>query len=176
MNRTIRRAPLSLAPSLALVLAASAAQEITNDNLRKGPSPTPTPKGTTGKSLPGKGSGKEASTAVPSPSAPYVARDDKGRSEDDWRKLVDRSKAAVQIGESHVRELETKAKQLENDFYAQSDGYRRDGVIKPAWDKTRGRPREGARRPRRRPQGVGRPHRGRPALERAARLAPLAAC
>ena len=28
-----------------------------------------------------------------------------------------------------------KAKQLENDFYAQSDGFRRDGVIKPAWDK-----------------------------------------
>jgi hypothetical protein len=110
---------------------------ITNDNLRKGPSPTPTPKGTTGKSLPGKGSGKEASTAVPSPSAPYVARDDKGRSEDDWRKLVDRSKAAVQIGESHVRELETKAKQLENDFYAMSDGNRRDAVVKPAWDKAR---------------------------------------
>ena len=110
---------------------------ITNDNLKKGASPTPTPKGTAGKSLPGKASGKEASSAVPSPSAPYVARDDKGRNEDDWKSLVDRSKAAVSNGESRVRELETKAKRLENDFYAMSDGNRRDAVVKPAWDKAR---------------------------------------
>ena len=110
---------------------------ITNDSLRKGVSPTPTPKGAAGKSPPGKASGKEASSAVPSPSAPYVARDDKGRSEDDWKSLVDRSKATVANGESRVRELETKAKQLENDFYAMSDGNRRDAVVKPAWDKAR---------------------------------------
>ncbi len=110
---------------------------ITNDNLRKGGSPTPTPKGAAGKSPPGKASGKEASSAVPSPSAPYVARDDKGRSEDDWKSLVDRSKATVAYGELRVRELETKAKQLENDFYAMSDGNRRDAVVKPAWDKAR---------------------------------------
>jgi hypothetical protein len=110
---------------------------ITNDNLRTGGSPTPTPKGAAGKSLPGKASGKGASSAVPSPSAPYVARDDKGRSEDDWKSLVGRSKAAVANGELRVRELETRAKQLENDFYAMSDGNRRDAVVKPAWDKAR---------------------------------------
>jgi hypothetical protein len=110
---------------------------ITNETLRKGGSPTPTPKGAAGKSPPGKPSGKEASSAAPSPSAPYVARDDKGRSEDDWRRLVDRSKASVQNGELRVRELETRSKQLENDFYAMSDGNRRDAVVKPAWDKAR---------------------------------------
>jgi hypothetical protein len=110
---------------------------ITNDNLRKGGSLTPTPKGAAGRSLPGKASGKQASSAIPSPSAPYVARDDKGRSEDDWKSLVDRSKAAVANGELRVRELETKAKQLENDFYAMSDGNRRDAVVKPAWDNAR---------------------------------------
>ena len=110
---------------------------ITNDNLRKGGFPTPTPKGAAGKNLPGKASGKQASSAIPSPSAPYVARDDKGRSEDDWKSLVDRSKATVAYGELRVRELETKAKQLENDFYAMSDGNRRDAVVKPAWDNAR---------------------------------------
>ena len=110
---------------------------ITNETLRKGASPTPTPKGAAGKSPSGKPSGKETPPAVSSPSAPYVARDDKGRSEDDWRKLVDRSKAAVDNGELRVRELETRAKQLENDFYAMSDGNRRDAVVKPAWDKAR---------------------------------------
>jgi hypothetical protein len=110
---------------------------ITNETLRKGAPPTPTPKGAASKGPSGKPSGKEASSAVPSPSAPYVARDDKGRSEDDWRRLVDRSKTAVQNGELRVRELETRSKQLENDFYAMSDGNRRDAVVKPAWDKAR---------------------------------------
>ena len=39
--------------------------------------------------------------------------------------------------ERRVKDLEPAPKQLENDFYAQSDGFRRDGVIKPAWDKAR---------------------------------------
>ncbi len=111
---------------------------ITNDNLRKGGSPTPTPKGAAAKSPSGKAAGKEGPTAVPSPNAtPYVARDDKGRSEADWRSLVEHAKAAVDYGEVRVRELDTKAKQLENDFYAMSDGNRRDAVVKPAWDKAR---------------------------------------
>jgi hypothetical protein len=50
---------------------------------------------------------------------------------------MDHARSLVQDGERRVKELETKSKQLENDFYAQSDGYRRDGVIKPAWDKSR---------------------------------------
>jgi hypothetical protein len=110
---------------------------ITNDNVRKGVPATPTPKGAAGKVPQAKSAGKEAPSPVPSPSAPYVARDDKGRSEEDWRSLVDRSKASVQNGELRVRELETKTKQLENDFYAMSDGNRRDAVVKPAWDKAR---------------------------------------
>ena len=36
-----------------------------------------------------------------------------------------------------MRELETRSKQLENDFYAMSDGNRRDAVVKPAWDRAR---------------------------------------
>ncbi|MFI5120510.1 MAG: hypothetical protein ACHQM4_08865 [Thermoanaerobaculia bacterium] len=110
---------------------------ITNENLKKGGSPTPTPKPGAGKNPPAKTSKKESPPAVPSPSAPDVTRDDKGRSEDDWRSLVGRSKAAVQNGELVVHELETNAKQLENDFYAMSDGNRRDAVVKPAWDKAR---------------------------------------
>jgi predicted nucleic acid-binding Zn-ribbon protein len=45
--------------------------------------------------------------------------------------------AIVLDAEQRVKDLDTKSRQLENDFYAQSDGYRRDGVIKPAWDKAR---------------------------------------
>ncbi len=50
---------------------------------------------------------------------------------------MERAKASVANGELRVRELETKSKQLENDFYAMSDGNRRDAVVKPAWDKAR---------------------------------------
>jgi hypothetical protein len=110
---------------------------ITNENLRKGAPATPTPKGADAKSSPGKTARKETAAAAASTSTPYVARDDKGRSEEDWRNLVDRSKAAVQNGELRTRDLETKSKQLENDFYAMSDGNRRDAVVKPAWDKAR---------------------------------------
>lgn len=108
---------------------------ITNENLRKGPPATPTPRGAASKTLPARAAREAPSTESPTP--PDVPRDDKGRSEDDWRSLVDRSKAAVQNGELRVRELETKSKQLENDFYAMSDGNRRDAVVKPAWDKAR---------------------------------------
>jgi len=74
----------------------------------------------------------------PTPAPTYdVPRDDQGRSEAQWKATMDHARSLVQDGERHVRELETKSKQLENDFYAQSDGYRRDGVIKPAWDKSR---------------------------------------
>ncbi len=110
---------------------------ITNETLRKGAAPAPTPKGAAGKSPPAKTSGKQAASAAAPPVPPDVSRDDKGRSEDDWRALVERSKASVQNGELRVRELETRSKQLENDFYAMSDGNRRDAVVKPAWDKAR---------------------------------------
>jgi hypothetical protein len=107
---------------------------ITNDNLRKDGTPTPTPKAAAGK---GKASGKGAPSSTPTPNAPDGPRDDKGRSEADWRALVSRQNALVLDGDARVRDLETKSKQLENDFYAMSDGNRRDAVVKPAWDKAR---------------------------------------
>jgi hypothetical protein len=110
---------------------------ITNDNVQKGASPTPTPKATSARGVPGKTPGKDASSPAPTPGKFDVPRDDKGRSEEDWKRLVSHSKAVLEESEERVRDLETKAKQLENDFYAMSDGNRRDAVVKPAWDKAR---------------------------------------
>jgi hypothetical protein len=110
---------------------------ITNDNLRKGGTPTPAPKAATVKGTSGKASAKDGPSPTPTPNAPYIPRDDKGRSEADWRARVSRQNALVLDGEARVRDLETKSKQLENDFYAMSDGNRRDAVVKPAWDKAR---------------------------------------
>ncbi len=115
---------------------------ITNENLLKGATPTPASgKGTSGKGASARtAQGKAARGAAsptPTPGAPDVARDDKGRSEADWRTLVAHQKALVTDGEARVRDLETKTKQLENDFYAMSDGNRRDAVVKPAWDRSR---------------------------------------
>jgi hypothetical protein len=110
---------------------------ITNDTLRKGATPTPAAgKGTPAKSTSGKPV-RGATAPTPTPGPPDVARDDKGRSEADWRALVGHQKALVTDGEARVREIETRTKQLENDFYAMSDGNRRDAVVKPAWDRAR---------------------------------------
>jgi hypothetical protein len=108
---------------------------ITNENVKKG--------GAAVAATPAKGAAKTpaataARTAAPTPAPTYdVPRDDKGRSESDWRAMTNHARSLVLDGENRVKDLDMKAKQLENDFYAQSDGYRRDGVIKPAWDKTR---------------------------------------
>jgi exonuclease VII small subunit len=115
---------------------------ITNETLRKGATPTPAVgKSTSGKGAPAKTASNTPAVAAaaptPTPGVPYVARDDKGRSEADWKALVGHQKALVTGGEARVRELETKTKQLENDFYAMSDGNRRDAVVKPAWDRAR---------------------------------------
>jgi hypothetical protein len=116
---------------------------ITNETLRGGAAPTPTAgKGSVAKVPQAKTApvrtARGGGTPVPTPAAPAeVARDDKGRSEADWRALVGRLKNAVSGGEAHVRDLDTKTRQLENDFYAMSDGNRRDAVVKPAWDRAR---------------------------------------
>ena len=82
--------------------------------------------------------GDEAGHPGPTPMPTYaVPRDNNGRSEEEWRALVNQTRARVVDADRRVKDLDLKAKQLENDFYAQSDGYRRDGVIKPAWDKAR---------------------------------------
>lgn len=106
---------------------------ITNESLHKGGStPAVTSKG------PSKTPAASAVRKEPTPAPTYdVPRDDQGRSEAQWKATMDHARSLVQDGERRVKELETKSKQLENDFYAQSDGYRRDGVIKPAWDKSR---------------------------------------
>jgi hypothetical protein len=109
---------------------------ITNETLHKGTSTT----STTAVTAKGASKTPAASTArkEPTPAPTYdVPRDDQGRSEAQWKATMDHARSLVGDGERRVRELETKSKQLENDFYAQSDGYRRDGVIKPAWDKSR---------------------------------------
>lgn len=110
---------------------------ITNETLRKGAAAQATP--------PSKHPAKTATatravrpTSAPTPAPTYdVPRDDKGRSEADWRGIENHAHARVTDAERRVNDLETKSKQLENDFYAQSDGFHRDGVIKPAWDKAR---------------------------------------
>jgi len=105
---------------------------ITNETLRKG-GPTPAPGGKAAAKTP-------AVSAVrqPTPHPTYdVPRDDQGRSEAQWKGIMNHARSLVLDGERRVKDLETKSKQLENDFYAQSDGFRRDGVIKPAWDKAR---------------------------------------
>ena len=113
---------------------------ITNETLLKGATPTPTAgkgiKGASAKTASGRPA-RGAASPTPTPGPPGVARDDKGRSEADWRALVAHQRALVSDGEARVRDLETRTKQLENDFYAMSDGNRRDAVVKPAWDRSR---------------------------------------
>jgi hypothetical protein len=112
---------------------------ITNESLRKGATPAPTPsKGAAAaRSSSASGAPKNAAGGAPTPASPYEAKDDKGRTESDWRGLVSQKTALVATEEARVRDLETKSRQLENDFYAMSDGNRRDAVVKPAWDKAR---------------------------------------
>ena len=108
---------------------------ITNDTLRKG-TPAAAASGKGGAKTPAAATAQRNTAATPAPTFD-VPRDDQGRSEAQWKRTMDHARALVADGERHVKDLETKAKQLENDFYAQSDGFRRDGVIKPAWDKAR---------------------------------------
>jgi hypothetical protein len=111
---------------------------ITNETLRKGgATPTPTPaKGAARVVARTPAASAAVGSATPAPTYD-VPRDDKGRSEADWRGMANHIKALVGDAEKRVADLDTKSKQLENDFYAQSDGFRRDGVIKPAWDRAR---------------------------------------
>jgi hypothetical protein len=106
---------------------------ITNETLHKGTSASSVTAKPAAKT-PGASTARKDPTPVPTYDVP---RDDQGRSEAQWKATMDHARSLVGDGERRVRELETKSKQLENDFYAQSDGYRRDGVIKPAWDKSR---------------------------------------
>ena len=108
---------------------------ITNESLKK-PSVTPTaskakqggtmtvlPAGTPGSSY-----GK---VAVP------VVRDQKGRTEEEWRQLVAQNRRRQERADTEVKRLELETRRLENDFYAWSDGNYRDRVIRPNWEQAR---------------------------------------
>jgi len=82
-------------------------------------------------------SGTPVPTATSVPVARFEVRDNKGRTEADWRRISAEAKTRVARGEARVMKLEEDARRLENDFYAWSDGNYRDRVIKPAWDQAR---------------------------------------
>jgi hypothetical protein len=108
---------------------------ITNDNVKKSASPAATPaRVAAATKTPLPGTPQKGAAAAPTP---WVPTDDSGRTEADWRGLVTQKTMQVARDEALVRDLETRSKQLENDFYAMSDGNRRDAVVKPAWDKAR---------------------------------------
>jgi len=103
---------------------------ITNENLKSGDektaagrpqkSPTATPRG-----------GAKAAGITPIPEF----RDMKGRTESDWKGIMNDAQARITRTNARIRQLENETKKLENDFYAWSDGNYRERVIKPAWDK-----------------------------------------
>ncbi len=66
-----------------------------------------------------------------------AGRDDKGRSEADWRALAKSARNRIAKSESEVKRLDDEVRRLETDFYAWSDGNYRDGVIKPSWEQAK---------------------------------------
>ena len=111
---------------------------ITNETLKKNGGAAP---GTaaTGK----KGSGtlnvlpRGSMPGPATPVEPAGARDQKGRTEAEWRTLLAGNRTAIERAEADVKRLDLETKRLENDFYAWSDGNYRDRVIRPSWDKAR---------------------------------------
>jgi hypothetical protein len=109
---------------------------ITNETLKKdGGAPTAPPSSK-------KASGTlnvlpKGSMPAPAAPAPTVARDAKGRSEQDWRGFMARNRSEIEKAEADVKRLDLETKRLENDFYAWSDGNYRERVIRPNWDQAR---------------------------------------
>jgi hypothetical protein len=111
---------------------------ITNESLKKDGGPAP---GTASSGK--KGSGTLTVLPKGSMPAPLVPveqpgfRDQKGRSEQEWKNLLAGNRAETEKAEAAVKRLDLEVKRLENDFYAWSDGNYRDRVIRPNWDKAR---------------------------------------
>ena len=110
---------------------------ITNDTLKGGPAGPGAKAGTLNvapRTTAKAGSGL-SSKVEPLPSVDL--KDDKGRTEADWRNIIKKTQDRVDRSESEAKRLEDEVRKLENDFYAWSDGNYRDGVIKPTLDKAR---------------------------------------
>ncbi len=104
---------------------------ITNDSL-KGGGPTGTPRASKGT--------LNAAPATSTTTTSYTSSepaDSKGRTEASWREGAQKSRDKVAAAEKEIQKLEKESRQLENDYYAWSDGTYRDNVIKPAWDQAR---------------------------------------
>lgn len=107
---------------------------ITNESLRKG-SEKPA-KG--GGSVQVVGRSSDHPEATPTPTfAISEYRDNQGRTEADWRRMMATARERATRAEEDVKRLEPEVRRLENDFYAWSDGSYRERVIKPAWDQAR---------------------------------------
>lgn len=111
---------------------------ITNDTLKGGPAGPGAKTGTLNiapKTVAKGGTPSSTSKVEPLPSV--EVRDDKGRTEADWRNIIKKTQERVDKTEAEAKRLEDEVQKLENDFYAWSDGNYRDGVIKPTLDKAR---------------------------------------
>src|SRR5262249_48953 len=97
---------------------------ITNENLKKGGgTAVATAKGSAPPAKPiGTPNPKETPRAEAAlPKLPEL-RDDKGRTEADWKRLLIETSSRVTRAEQRVRDLENEARRLENEFFAFSDG------------------------------------------------------
>lgn len=64
-------------------------------------------------------------------------KDNKGRTKEDWQKIMQEARQNVTILENQIMELQSKLNRLTNDYYAWDDVAYREGVIKVEMDKTR---------------------------------------
>lgn len=103
---------------------------ITNDSLKGAPSGTPRATKGTMNTAP-------APSTVTHSYSTSDPTDSKGRTEAHWREGAQKSRDRVANAEKEIQRLEKESRQLENDYYAWSDGTYRDNVIKPAWDQSR---------------------------------------
>lgn len=62
-------------------------------------------------------------------------KDSKGRTKEDWQKMIQEAKENVNRLENRVRELQNQLNKLTNDYYSWDDMAYREGVIKVNMDK-----------------------------------------
>lgn len=64
-------------------------------------------------------------------------KDSKGRTKEDWQKIMKEARENVSILEKKLKEMQSELNKLTNDYYAWDDVAYREGVIKPKMDKLR---------------------------------------